>query len=427
LDDDSIVQALSRHPVAIVVQQHAEESAILHNTRSVLTSAPHVKLQHLRRLDDRIVAHLDGLAVAGEFGWKLCEAALEKPGAGEVFVAAARAIEDKNSVGLEKLFALAETVPESRRGLVSAFGWVPAQSLKDTIKNLLASSSALQRQVGVAACAMHQVDPGTVLDATIADTDPMLRARSLRVAGEIGRRDLLAACVSALMDHDAACQFWAARSVALLGDQGKAIDGLKNFALQPGPFRVLALQLLLKFIGVPHANDLLKTLARDPANIRLLILGAGIVGDPYYVPWLIKKMADLKLTRLAGESFSFITGLDLAYLDLERKPLENFESGPNDDPEDDNVEMDEDESLPWPDPVKIQAWWDANKSRFTPGVRYFMGEPVSRAHCIHVLKEGYQRQRIAAALYLCLLEPGTKLFPTKAPAWRQQRLLEKLV
>lgn len=421
------MQAISRRPVAIVVQQHAEESAILRNTRSVLVVAPHVKLHHLRRLDDRIAAHLDGLAVAGEFGWKLCETTLEMPGAGEVFAAAVRAIEDKNSVGLEKLFALAETVPESRRGLVSAFGWVPEQSLKDTIKSLLASSNAFQIQVGIAACAMHQVDPGSALDTTIADTDPMLRARSLRVAGEIGRRDLLAACISALVDDDAACRFWAARSVALLGDQRKAIDILNNLALQPVPFRVPALQVLLKFIGVPQANELLKTLALDPANIRLLIQGAGIVGDPYYVPWLIKQMADIKLARLAGESFTFITGLDLAYLDLERKPPENFESGPNDDPDDTDVSMDEDESLPWPDPVKIQAWWDANKSRFAPGVRYFMGEPVSRAHCIHVLKEGYQRQRIAAALYLCLLEPGTKLFPTMAPAWRQKRWLDEMV
>ena len=418
--------AASRQPILSVVKQHAEESATQRNARSVLAFAPHVKLHQLHRLDDRIAAHLDGVAVAGEFGWQLCEAALEKPGTGEVFAAAVRAIEDGNSMGPEKLLALAEAVPESRRGLVSAFGWVPAQSLKDTIKNLLVSSNAFQRQVGIAACAMHQVDPGTALNEAIADSDPMLRARSLRVVGEIGRRDLLAACISALGDDDSACRFWAAHSVALLGERARAIDVLKNFALQPNPFRVPGLQLLLKFIGVPQANELLKTLARDPANIRLLIQGAGIVGDPYYVPWLIKRMDDPKLTRLAGESFTLITGLDLAYLDLDLKPPENFESGPNDDPDDPDVSMDEDDSLPWPDPVKIQVWWDANKSRFTPGVRYFMGEPVSRAHCIQVLKEGYQRQRIAAALYLCLLEPGTKLFPTSAPAWRQKRWLSKI-
>jgi uncharacterized protein (TIGR02270 family) len=421
-----MVQALSRRPVAIVVQQHAEESAILRNTRSVLTSAPHVKLHQLRRLDDRIAAHLDGVAVAGEFGWKVCEAALETPSAGAVFAATERAMEDKNVTALNKLLALAEASPEAQPGLISAFGWVSAQFLQGTIKSLLASANAFQRQIGIAACAMHQVDPGVALASAIADKDAPLRARALRVAGEAGRRDLLPACVKALTDKDAACQFWAAYATALLGEQGKAKDVLQTFVARPGPFRARALQLLLKFIAVPQANELLKGLALDPANIRLLIQGAGIAGDPYYAPWLIKQMADLKLTRLAGESFTFITGLDLAYLDLDRKPPEDFEPGPNDNPDDPDVAMDEDDSLPWPDPVKLQAWWDANKSRFTDGKRYFMGAPVTRAHCIQVLKDGFQRQRMAAALYLCLLQPGTKLFPTKAPAWRQQRWLARL-
>ncbi|MET0981012.1 MAG: hypothetical protein ABWY02_02860, partial [Telluria sp.] len=64
--------------------------------------------------------------------------------------------------------------------------------------------------------------------------------------------------------------------------------------------------------------------------------------------------------------------------------------------------------------------------RFQPGVRYFLGAPPSVAHCRQVLREGYQRQRIAAAEYLCLLAPGTPLFPTSAPTWRQQRWLRQM-
>ena len=55
-----------------------------------------------------------------------------------------------------------------------------------------------------------------------------------------------------------------------------------------------------------------------------------------------------------------------------------------------------------------------------------MGERVNIEHCKRMLREGYQRQRIAAALYLSLLQPGTPLFSTSAPAWRQQRWLAKL-
>ena len=87
----------SRAPIPVVVQQHQEESASLRATRESLVRAPHVRLHHLRRLDDRIAAHLDGLAVAGEFGSGLCEAALESPGIGEVFAATVRAIEDRNA------------------------------------------------------------------------------------------------------------------------------------------------------------------------------------------------------------------------------------------------------------------------------------------------------------------------------------------
>jgi hypothetical protein len=52
-----------------------------------------------------------------------------------------------------------------------------------------------------------------------------------------------------------------------------------------------------------------------------------------------------------------------------------------------------------------------------------MGEPIGRQNCLRALREGFQRQRAAAALHLCLLNPGTPFFPVRAPAWRQQRWL----
>jgi uncharacterized protein (TIGR02270 family) len=137
-------------------------------------------------------------------------------------------------------------------------------------------------------------------------------------------------------------------------------------------------------------------------------------------------MRDDATARIAGEAFTLITGTDFIWQDLDRPQPENIEPGPNDDPEDQDVAMDDDESLPWPDVDRIEAWWAANGNRFQKGTRYFMGAPVTREHCIHVLKTGYQRQRILAAHYLCLLEPGTPLFNTSAPAWRQQRLLAKM-
>jgi uncharacterized protein (TIGR02270 family) len=416
-----------RAPIPVVVQQHAEDAAVLRGARSFLVAAPYVKLHQQRRLDDRLAAHLDGLEVAGEYGSKLAAAALERPGRGEAFTATVRAIQDRDVLGLDKVLAIAEAVPESLPGVISAFGWLATASLRGITKVLLESPSPLRRQVGLAACAMHGVDPGAIVDTDLNDDDAAVRARALRVIAQLGQIDKVSVCMSAMNDEDTPCAFEAACAAAMLGNRSGSVIALQRFASEPGLLRRRALGLLLKLQEPKAANATLAALAKDPACIRLLIQGIGIAGDPHYVPWLIQQMQDLKLSRLAGESFSYITGLDLAYLDLERKPPEGVDFGPNDDPNDDNVAMDEDDGLPWPDVEKISNWWQANDQRFAPGTRYFMGEPPSTAHCLDVLKNGYQRQRMAAAIYLCLLKPGTPLFNCAAPAWRQQRLLAKMV
>jgi uncharacterized protein (TIGR02270 family) len=162
-------------------------------------------------------------------------------------------------------------------------------------------------------------------------------------------------------------------------------------------------------------------------DVRILIEGIGIAGDPAHVPWLIEHMVDKKTARVAGEAFSLMTGLDLAYQDLEIKPPEGGSGdGPNDDPADANVDLEADDGLPWPDPAKISRWWNTNGARFEPGRRSFMGSALTREQALRVLKEGFQRQRILAAHYLCLLEPGTPLLEWRAPARRQQQALASL-
>jgi uncharacterized protein (TIGR02270 family) len=406
-----------------VLQQHAEDAAILHATRSALTTAPHVRLKHLRRFDDRLAAQLDGLWVAGDDAWIACGVELERPRPGSVFMVAALALENGSAEQLHRMYALAEAVPESRPGLLAAFGWAEPERLRGVVANLLTSSNGLQRVLGVAATAMHRVDPGAIFARRLSDPDSEVRARALRTVGELGMAPVLSSLSGAIEDDDPRCQFWAAWSAVLLGDTQSTLELLMRIAGPPGPLQARAFQLTIQAMSVHAAHALLQSLAEDPPSIRRLIRGSGLAGDPIYLPWLIGFMTDDKTARLAGESFSLITGLDLAWFDLERKPPQNFESGPNDDPNDPSVEMDEDDGLPWPDQKLIQAWWNANSHRFQPGVRYFMGEPLNRENCLRVLKEGFQRQRIAAAIYLSLLNPGTPLFEWRAPAWRQQRLL----
>lgn len=442
INKGALMETLARQPIPVIVAQHAEESTHLRHVRSVLLRSPHVQLHRLQRLDDRIAAHLDGIAVAGDFGLKLCREALENPGAGAVFTLAVRALELKDAALLQRLFAIVAAEPAAERGLLSAFGWVPAQVLPGVIRDLLRSNDAAQRAAGLAACVMHRVDPGAALVAALADSDARLRARALRVVGEAGRVDLLPQVLDACRAEDEAQRFWAARSALLLGDRSAAaLAVLNGLAEGAGAWSDAAAEWLLKVIEADAARLHLRLWSEqakvagpaEPAGAaarRRLIRRCGVAGDAFFIPWLIGQMQDLRVSRLAGEAFTLITGADLARLDLERKPPEGASAGlyggPNEDPDDDLVALNEDESLPWPDPERVQGWWHANQGRFPAGRRVFMGAVPSPAQSLKVLRESGQRQRIAAAQWLGLLMPGTKLFQTTAPAWRQQRWLAEM-
>ncbi|MBX3622954.1 MAG: TIGR02270 family protein [Rhizobacter sp.] len=417
---------LARPINPIVVSQHVEDAASLRAVREVLVAAPHVKLLHLGRTDERLAAHLDGLAVAGADAVQMARAGLATPGIGQVFTCAVLAIEQRDMGQVERLLALTGSVPHAERALASAFGWVSPAKLRGLTTPLLRSASPAARRLGLASCALHGVDPGDALVDALKADDPGLRQRALRAAAQLGRTDLLPACLAALADDAPGVAHAAAWAALLLGERSRAIEALSAEARAPGPAAAAALAQVLKVLSPDAAQTLLRPLAKAPGASRALIGGIAVSGDPVFVPWLLKQMADAKLTRLAGEAFSMMTGLDLAYLDLDRKPPEGEVFGPNDDPADAAVALDEDESLPWPDPDRLAAWWQAHGTRFQPGTRYFVGEPPSVAHCLQVLKTGFQRQRIAAAEYFCLLKPGTPLFNVAAPTWRQERQLAKM-
>src|SRR5918996_2069321 len=344
-----------------IVEQHAEEAAFLWLLRDAAVDAPHYDLKDLARLDERVEAHIDGLRVAGEPGWEIALAQLDQhQEAGELFATGVLALESQDPTRIDGVAALAEAVPEATRGLISALGWLRPESLRGIVKSFLDDASPLRRMLGLAACSVHRVDPHSYLGRLLRDDAPIVRARALRLIGELGRPDLNQELRDTLRDPDEVCRFWAAWSAGLVDERGPAIPILKQHAEGDGPFKWRALDLVLRIMPQPEAMAWLRGLNSDPQHPRLAVTACGILGDPTFVPWLIGRMEIPDLARPAGESFSMITGVDLAYDDLERDAPAGFEAGPTDNPADDNVALDLDEDLPWPDPVLLQKWWQDN-------------------------------------------------------------------
>jgi uncharacterized protein (TIGR02270 family) len=394
-----------------IVEQHAEEAAFLWLLRDAAVDAPHYALRHLARLDERVEAHIDGLRVAGEPGWEIALAQLEEhEEAGEVFAAGVLALESQDASRIDRVVALTEAAPELTRGLISALGWVAPERLRGTVKAFLDSASPQRRLLGLAACSVHRVDPASYLRARVEDAAPIVRARALRLVGELGRAELAREVQAALRDEDAAARFWAAWSAGLVGARDPAIPILQEHAEGTGVYKSRALDLALRIMPQTAAMHWLRGLNSHPEHARLAVIACGIIGDPAFVPWLMGRMALPELARVAGESFSMITGIDLAYDDLETDAPADLEAGPTDHPDDQNVAMDQDDNLPWPDPALIHDWWQTNGARFPAGTRHLLGRPLSPEACQHALAHGFQRQRRAAAFELALARPDTPLF-----------------
>lgn len=405
-----------------IVEQHFEEASFLWSQRDAAAKATNYSLPDLAFLDERVEAHLDGLRVAGENGWELCENGLDLDDPGTVFTTSIIAFESGDTERIDLVVGASSESRAAFRAVVSALGWMDVKQFNGLIISLVGNQSRLHRRLGIAACGIRRVNPKTYLDQAINSSDLFLRALAFKAAGELKRADLLPQLQKHYQHENHDCRFEAARSALLLGDKS-ALDTLSAFILSPSKFTLPAMQVALRLADNQVAQSWLKTQSKDPEQRRQMLVGTGITGNPEYISMLIKVMRTPALARAAGNAFTMITGVNLAEEGLEGPWPDGFEAGPNDNPEDTNTEMDPDEDLPWPEVELLGQWWAQNMQQFEAGTRYLCGQPVSQQHCASVLKSAKQPLRTAAALELALSESGTSYFNTRAPGQEQIKRL----
>ena len=407
--------------IATVVEQHAEEAAVLWHLRAAAVGQPHYLAWELSKLDHRLDAHLDGLTVAGDDGWQF---ALEQLDAhaepGETFACAYLAFAGGNQARIARVLQSA-AVPANARGVISALGWLPDdRQAEDYVLQLGLSDDPLARRIGVAAGAIRRLPAGPVLQKALLDKDAGVAARAARAVGELGAANLAGPLRPMLAANDADTRFWAAWSLALMSGESSALGELRTVALTEKTYRGRAVDLVARRAEPRSTVKWLPTLEMTPGGTRLVIQGLRAIGDPDAIPRLLEGMKQPPLARVASEAFADITGAHISYDKLDADPPEGFQAGPTEDPADDDVALDPDGNLYWPDPTKCSAWFSKNQSRFKKGERYLCGKPMSPENLRDILKTGYQRQRIAAALELAIREPGRPLYEVRAPGFRQK-------
>lgn len=286
-----------------IVAQHAEGAAALWLLRDGAVDAPDYEPHHLARLEERVEAHLDGLRVAGEAGWRLAWALVDRYGERDtLFAPAVLALESRDPARLAAVEAVAETRPEALPGLVGALGWCPVETIGPTVRDWAGGSSPLHRTLLLAACSVHRADPGRVLGARLDDPEPTVRARALRLAGELGRADLLPGVLGHLPDPDPEAASRAAWSGVLLGDRGDALAALLRLAEGEGPRKWDSCEVACHAMDRPQAHGWVRRLNGDPRHARLVVVALGHIGDPAAIPWLKARQGDGALADAVAES-----------------------------------------------------------------------------------------------------------------------------
>ena len=218
--------------------------------------------------------------------------------------------------------------------------------------------------------AIHRKNPGppALPDGVYRSDDPLLKARAFRAVGELGLVDYqITVSAPTPRPRIQPCGSGPPGRSALLNGKG-CRDLPSGIAEAGGPFAERAAQMAMRRLPPNDAKIWLKRLVKE------LAADADRRSSPpapsptlRSFRFLIDQMKVPKLARVAGESFSLITGANIAYEDLDGEKPEGFEAGPTENPEDENVAMDSDLNLPWPDPALIQKWWKCPPGRFRQG------------------------------------------------------------
>ncbi len=386
--------------------RYADDASFLWVLRSIVVDQPHYYAADLAELEQRIQAQLDGLMTAPDIGWDACAEGLNQREPGEVFTAMVIAMRSRDTKKIQQSVQAGLSDALATPGLISALGWISVDLAAPWIDKFLTSKDKRHKYLGIAACSVCRIDPAdrltNILEREDCRAQLPLYARALRLVGELRRQDLIPALRLAHTSENPTIRFWALWSAILIGDHAAAAE-LYPYVAAPGKLQHHAIQLAFRVLPVEQAKNWITTLAKESTQERAIVEATGVLGDPYAVDWVLSKMTDPKLARLAGEAYSAITGADLEVHQLTREPPTDLTPIPNDDPEDDDVSMDADENLPWPDADKATALWQRHGHHFLVGQRYFIGRPLAADYLTHKLHHGNQRQRHAAALELALM------------------------
>lgn len=410
-----------------VVEEHLDEAAFLSVLWEAALESPFQTLASVAEgFEERLLAHVDGLLLAGEAAQaRLLEPALAGDEPARAFAAALALLETPGPAGLDRVVArLEDAEPVVRAALVRALELARRPGVEGELSSLADPARPARIAAALTALAFRRVTvPAEVVLRSALTPSPEVLVAALRAAPLAGPNTL------DLLERSARSPVPAVRDAAL---ESGLVMGLRSAwaacqqavdAREPGcAFALLALGIGGEPEDVARIVAAAAVEALRPAALFALGFTGRAEAAVACLPWL----GDEKVARVAGEAFSAITGLAIDGDFRAPEPTAAEEPVPLEEEDlDADLVPGPEAALPLPAAEAVEAWWRGARGRLDAGARWLGGRPHDAESVQAALAGGPMRRRHALALELAVRSRGEVRVQTRGWARDQLRFHEE--
>jgi uncharacterized protein (TIGR02270 family) len=423
-----------------VVQEHLDEAGFGLERFEALLNSPILTLENLADIEALLDAHVDGLVIGGKAVAERLLLPLLIEGEAELPRVTAAALTLLASGDIAPVAtALGHASPLVRKAVLRAGELGASSRLDAALSKMLASSAPGTRGVALQLAAARRLAI-PALAASLACSEEDEQVGALRAASPQNPQELT--WVEHLMGASTAPRVREAAMLAGLEyGSHQAWSLCQANALRAEHCNPLALAL---FAGLadPTQQALLYSLTQSETHKYAAFGCLGYTGSVGLVPWLIQQAAseDDRTAKLAGEAFFIITGAPQEGLIVEAtnqpqtpstlaaEDEETQESLPplEQDDLDADLAPSADDALPRPDARALEAWWQANGSRFDARFRYLAGAPLTFDAFRRALETFPLRQRHVLSALIAIRTAGATRIDTRGFTRAQRAQMAEL-
>ncbi len=404
-----------------VLEEHLDEAAFLWSQWERALRSPSYDLAETSELEERLLAHLDGLVVGGEVAAaELLLPALETSDSERISSAAFALLAGTGKRELEETLAVFDGGDAVQRsGVARALELSEREGLDAALRKRLTAEDPSLRTLAFEVLSFRGAVPTETRTEWLHRDSPAQVIAALRDPRPLPK-ELAQGILSALLVDPRPGVREAAFMAGLLAGVRAAWKACRKIAEEGGAGRRQC--LLVVAMGAEERDvEWMVGLLRDEKLRPDVLWALGFSGQPRAAEACLEWMGDGKVAALAGEAFSAITGLKVekAYQWLPPREPESLVPLEQEDLNA-NLVPGPEESLPVPLREAVEGWWRQARKDFERGARYLRGRKLGAGELLEALRTEPMRRRSALALEVAIRGKGASPLQTRALTNRQR-------